>query len=108
MIFPSNVVIVWSLHENDTNGFYALVRKQRNLDSVDNIAMNFNDKTAVTESEIMCGWSKYVIELATPLDGITFDYDFKPQVDKDVKNLNKLYSDHKLENLLPPFCLVAA
>jgi hypothetical protein len=44
-------------------------------------------------------WSKYVIELATPLDGITFDYDFKTQIDKDVKNLNKLYSDHKLENL---------
>jgi hypothetical protein len=60
--------------------------------------MNFNDKTAVTESEILCGWSKYVIELATPLDGITFDYDFKTQVDKDVKNLNKLYSD-QLENL---------
>ena len=59
--------------------------------------MNFNDKTAVTESEILCGWSKYVIELATPLDGITFDYDFKTQIDKDVKNLNKLYSDHKLE-----------
>jgi hypothetical protein len=48
--------------------------------------MNFNDKTAVTESEILCGWSKYVIELATPLDGITFDYDFKTQIDKDVKN----------------------
>ena len=66
-----------SLHENDTNGFYALVRKQRNLDSVDNIAMNFNDKTAVTESEILSGWSKYVIELATPLEGINCDYDFK-------------------------------
>ena len=61
--------------------------------------MNSNDKTAVTESEILCGWSKYVIELATPLDGITFDYDFKTQIDKDVKNLNKLYSDHKLKNL---------
>ena len=61
--------------------------------------MNFSDKTAVTESEIMSGWSKYFTELATPLEGITFDYDFKTQVDKDVKNFNKLCSDHKLEYL---------
>ena len=88
-----------SLHENDKSGFYALVRKQRNLDSVDNNAIYFDDKTAVTESEILYGWSKYFTELATPLEGITFDYDFKTQVDKDVNNLNKLYWDHKLENL---------
>ena len=71
---------IMSLHENDTTGLYALVRKQKNLDSVDNIAKHFNDKTAVTESEILSGWSKYFTELATPLEGITFDYDFKPKL----------------------------
>lgn len=61
--------------------------------------MYFDNKITVTEPDIMAGWSKYVTELATPLEGITFDNDFKTQVDKDVKNLNKLYTDHKQENL---------
>ena len=56
------------LHENNHDGFYRLVRRQRDPKNSSASSFNFEGKMLYEESEIREAWADYFEELATPVN----------------------------------------
>ena len=89
------------LHENNHNGFYRLVRRQRDPKNSSASSFNFEGKMLYEESEIREAWADYFEELATPVNHANYDQDHKLIVEKNVRNLHNLFTDGKIENIEP-------
>ena len=89
------------LHENNRDGFYCLVRRQRDPKNSSASSFNFEGNMLYEESEIREAWADYFEELATPVNHANYDQDHKLIVEKDVRNLHNLFTDGKIENIEP-------
>ena len=89
------------LHENNHDGFYRLVRRQRDPKNSSASSFNFEGKMLYEESEIREAWADYFEKLATPVNHAIYDQDHELIVEKDVRNLHNLFTDGKIENIEP-------
>jgi hypothetical protein len=92
---------IMDLHENNRDGFYCLVRRQRDPKNSSASSFNFEGNMLYGESEIREAWADYFEELATPVNHANYDQDHKLIVEKDVRNLHNLFTDGKIENIEP-------
>ena len=92
---------IMDLHENNHDGFYRLVRKQRDPKNSTASSFNFEGNVLYEESEIREAWADYFEELATPVNHDNYDQAHKLIVEKDVRDLRNLFTDEKIENIEP-------
>ncbi|CAC5399462.1 unnamed protein product [Mytilus coruscus] len=87
------------LKENDSEGFYQLIRKQRDPGNTCASAFIFKDVIVNTDPEIREAWADYFYDLATPSENPNFDPIFKDNVEKDVQNLHEYISEKNQHNI---------
>ncbi|CAC5364281.1 unnamed protein product [Mytilus coruscus] len=90
------------LNENDSEGFYQLIRKQRDSGNTCASAFTkciFKDEIVNTDPEIREAWDDYFYDQATPSENPNFDPIFKDNVEKDVQNLHKYFSEENQQNI---------
>jgi hypothetical protein len=87
------------LQQNNNNGFYSLIRKQRDTKSISGSIINFKNVQVSNDDEILLGWADYFKDLATPTSMPEFDKAFLQQAENDVKNLYNLYTNDSQDTL---------
>ena len=90
---------IMELQQNNNNGFYSLIRKQRDTKSISGSIINFKNVQVSNDDEILLGWADYFKDLATPTSMPGFDKAFLQQAENDVKNLYNLYTNDRQETL---------
>jgi hypothetical protein len=90
---------IMELQQNNNNGFYSLIRKQRDTKSISGSIINFKNVQVSNDDEILLGWADYFKDLATPTSMPEFDQAFLQQAENDVKNLYNLYTNDRQETL---------
>ena len=86
---------IMELQQNNNNGFYSIIRKQRDTKSISGSIINFKNVQVSNDDEILLGWADYFKDLAMP----EFDKAFLQPAENDVKNLYNLYTNDRQETL---------
>ncbi|VDI24656.1 Hypothetical predicted protein [Mytilus galloprovincialis] len=90
---------IMELNENDSEGFYQLIRKQRDPGNTCASAFIFKEEIINTDPEIREAWADYFYDLATPSENPNFDPIFKNHVEQDVQNLHKYFLEENQHNI---------
>ena len=57
---------IMELQQNNNNGFYSLIRKQRDTKSISGSIINLENVQVSNDDEILLGWADYFKDLAMP------------------------------------------